>query len=297
MSINTRDELIQWALRSLGHPMITINVTVEQLEDRLDDSLELFAEYHLEANQREYLRYQITEEDLYNQYIPLDGSSILGIQRLIPFTNLLSGHIGDSMSDLPFDPLYLLMSSQSSNGWNAFDLTSYSMFREYAETIQLLLKPRHNIRYKRLSSKLYIDWAWPPRDHRKKVLLGELPESEITQEQDDESAFQFEEEATGSSSNRKADVQAGDIIILEVFKILDPEEATLIYNERWLKEYFSQKVKMQWAVNISKYASMTLPGGVQLDGRSMMQEAQVELDKMKEELIQNYGEPLQMMIG
>ena len=55
MSINSREELMQWSLRALGHPIVTVNVTEEQLDDRLDDSLELYQEYHLEANERTYI--------------------------------------------------------------------------------------------------------------------------------------------------------------------------------------------------------------------------------------------------
>ena len=91
--IKTREDLVQWALRSLGHPMIQINITNEQLEDRLDDTLELFQEYSIGGTNRDYIRYQVQEEDIYNQYIPIDGSSVIGIVRLIPLSRGIFGNI------------------------------------------------------------------------------------------------------------------------------------------------------------------------------------------------------------
>ena len=73
----------------------------------------------------------------------------------------------------------------------------------------------------------------------------------------------------------------------------DPEE---YYNDQWLKEYYKNMVKLQWAGNLSKY-SLTLPGGVTLDGQGMMQEAQAEIEKLREELLTSYQEPLNFFIG
>ena len=303
--IKSREELINWSLRALGHPMIQVNVTEEQLEDRLDDSLELFQEFNLEANERTYLRYQITEEDIYNQWIPIDGSRIIGIEKLIPASYLLMGRVDDSFSQMPFDVFTLMMNNGVNGGIGGFapiDLTSYVLFRQYASTIDLLLNTKHDIRYKRYSNKLYIDWTWPAKEYHESNILTELPDGEVLNENDDPNDqdnfnIQFESQLMGQYNTGRADVRVGDFIILEVYKLLDPEEAKGIYNDRWLKEYYVQKVKYQWGQNISKFGVLALPGGVQLNGSEMKQEAQMEMEKMRQELQDFYYEPLGFVIG
>jgi hypothetical protein len=292
--IKTREDLIQWALRSLGHPMIHINVTAEQLEDRLDDTLELFQEYNLGGTNRDYIRYQVSEEDIYNQYIPIDGSSVLGIMRLIPLSRGIFGNV-----DLVFDPIYHLLNAATDRSWASIDLTSYTMFRQYGEVLDLILKPKHNVRFNRYQNKLFIDWNWGARDWRPANIITENDQNLLTEEDkiDDSVDYQlqFVDEFAGADS--KADIEPGDFIILECFKVLDPEEYPGVYGDRWLKEYFKAKVKYQWGQNLSKYSGMTLPGNVQLDGNAMINDAQAELDKLKEQLYTDYSEPLTFFIG
>jgi len=292
--IKNREELIQWALRSLGHPVIHINVTDEQLEDRLDDTLELFQEYNIGGTTRDFIRYQVSEEDIYNQYIPIDGSAVLGIVRLIPLPHALFGN-----TDLVFDPIYHLLNAATDRQWANIDLTSYVMFRQYGETLDLLLKGRNDVRFNRYQNKLFIDWHWGNRDWRPSDTLTEDGGNLLTEDDDPgdsiDDQIQYVDEFAGADG--RADVQPGDFIILECYKVLDPEEYPLVYNDRWLKEYYKYMVKQQWGQNLSKYSGMTLPGGVQLDGNAMMADSQAELEKLKEQLYTDYSEPLGFIIG
>lgn len=305
MSINSREELIQWSLRALGHPIVTVNVTEEQLNDRLDDSLELYQEYHLEANERTYMRYQVKTEDVYNQWIPIDGSRVFGITRLIPASHLFMGRLDDTFSQLPFDIFAQMMQSGGfgSAGFNPIDLVSYSMFRQYASTVDLLLNTKHNIRYKRHSNRLYIDAYWGPKDFSESKILVDAPDGEILLESDDADNLDektdnimFESELTGNKTGRP-DIRVDDWLILECHKFLDPEEATGIYGDRFLKEHYKANIKYQWGQNIAKFGTLALPGGVQLNGAEMKQEAQAELDKMRQELEDYYREPMTFLIG
>ena len=303
LMIQSREDLIHWALRALGSPVVQINVTEEQLEDRLDDSLELFQEFNLEANERTYLRYQITAEDIYNQWIPIDGSRIIGITKLIPASHLFMGRLDDSFSQLPFDIFYQMMSSGGfgNGGFAPIDLTSYVMFRQYATTIDLLLNTKHDIRYKRYSNKLFIDCNWGPKEYTESNILTETPDGEVLNENDnptDQENFniQFESELTGNTTGRP-DMREGDFIILECHQLLDPEEARGIYNDRFLKELYKANVKKQWATNLRKFSNMTLPGGVAIDAAGMLQEADTELQALRQELQDFYTEPLGFVIG
>ena len=79
--------------------------------------------------------------------------------------------------------------------------------------------------------------------------------------------------------------------------ILHPEEFPRVYNSTWVKRYYKEKVKLQWATVLKKYSGMTLPGGVQLDGNAMAQEAEQEIEKLFNALLTDYAEPLNFFIG
>ena len=78
-------------------------------------------------------------------------------------------------------------------------------------------------------------------------------------------------------------LSAGEYIIIECYRKLDPTDMTDIYNDMWLKKYATALVKYQWGENLSKFQGIALPGGVTLDGSAMKQEAQEEITKLEEE--------------
>ena len=128
------------------------------LEDRLDDTIALWQEYSMEGNNRDYIRKQVTEEDIHREYFEIPYDEVLGITRLIPVTRTMMGSTA-----LPFDPYFMMLQNTMSmmqGGWASIDLQSYTMFRQYGETIELLLRPKPNIRFNRFQEKLFVDWTW-----------------------------------------------------------------------------------------------------------------------------------------
>ena len=306
MAISSREELIEFTLRSLGSPVIQINVTEEQVNDRLEDTLAIWHEYNYEGQDRDFLRYQITEQDCYNEYIPIDGSAIYGITRVIPMTRTLFGNAA-----LPFDPMYQLMAgvmNMQQGGWASIDLQSYVMFRQYGETIEHLLRPKYNIRYNRFKNRLYLDINWGHRNWNSGGLLTEDSQLVLVEgdtygdDVKEQILFDLEKpegQTRGSyhGMGSAVDVVPGDFIILECMRALDPSEFPDIYNSTWIKRYFKAKVMLQWGQNLAKYSQMQLPGGVVLDGQSMKQEAEQEIEKLMEALYTDYSAPLSMLIG
>ena len=60
----SRQELKDYALRRLGSPVVEINVDDAQVEDRVDDALQMFAEYHFDGVQKAFYKYQVTTDDI-----------------------------------------------------------------------------------------------------------------------------------------------------------------------------------------------------------------------------------------
>jgi hypothetical protein len=70
-----------------------------------------------------------------------------------------------------------------------------------------------------------------------------------------------------------------------------------VWNDRFLKQYATAKIKYQWGTNLSKFAGIQLPGGVTLDGPRIMEEARVELEKIEEEMYTISSLPSEIFIG
>jgi hypothetical protein len=92
-------------------------------------------------------------------------------------------------------------------------------------------------------------------------------------------------------------LSAGEYIVIECYRKLDPTDMTDIYNDMWLKKYSTALVKYQWGENLSKFQGVELPGGITLDGSAMKQEAQDEITRLEEESRLNFEMPVMDMMG
>ncbi len=92
-------------------------------------------------------------------------------------------------------------------------------------------------------------------------------------------------------------VSAGEFLVLDVFRTLDPNDYAKVYNDSFLKRYFTALVKRQWGQNLIKFQGVKLPGGITLDGSAMKQEAQDEITRLEEESRLNFEMPVMDMMG
>ena len=112
--VTSRTEFKNYCLRKLGSPVLQINVADTQVDDRIDDALEYYRDYHYDAVEETYLAHQITETDMTNRYITINDN-IIGIKRVIPLYNK------DSASTNMFDIRYQLFLN------DVYDLQSAEM--------------------------------------------------------------------------------------------------------------------------------------------------------------------------
>jgi len=93
-----------------------------------------------------------------------------------------------------------------------------------------------------------------------------------------------------------SDVRPGDFVIVDCYRALDPSEFTKIWDEAWLKKYCTALFKRQWGQNLSKFSGLSLPGGVTLDGVSILSAANDEIAKLEEDLLTK-SSPLEFFLG
>jgi hypothetical protein len=146
---NSRQSLIDYCLRQLGDPVIEINVDPDQIEDRVDEALQYYQEYHDDATVRTYLKHQITSTDIANEYITLP-SSVLFLSHLFPIK-------GGSITRDFFDIKYQLHLNDIANLQTYMgDLAYYEQMQQYLSLIDMKLNGTPQVQFVRKQNRLYI---------------------------------------------------------------------------------------------------------------------------------------------
>tara|TARA_Y100001973_G_C5193358_1_gene332463 strand:+ start:862 stop:1611 length:750 start_codon:yes stop_codon:yes gene_type:complete len=149
----TRQQLKDYALRRLGAPVIDINVDDSQLEDRIDDALQFFSDYHYDGAEKLYLTHQITASDITNGYIDISAidDSVLSVSNVFNISTRAS-----NMFDLQYQ-----LALNDWYGWQSSGtMTHYTMVRQNMEMIQQILDPSKSYRFTRTTMRLYLDMDW-----------------------------------------------------------------------------------------------------------------------------------------
>jgi hypothetical protein len=155
---NSRDTLIDYCKRRLGDPVLEINVDEDQLEDRVDEALQYYQEYHSDASTRTYLKHEVTSTDVTNEYIPI-SSDILFISKLFPVASSFSGNNNF------FDIKYQMMLNDIADLQNfAGDLAYYEQMQQYLSMLDMKLNGTPQTQWSRHQDRLYIFGDFAEKD-------------------------------------------------------------------------------------------------------------------------------------
>lgn len=151
-----RTELKDYCLRNLGFPVIDINIDDDQLEDRIDDALQQFQNYHYDGTEKVFLAQKVTNADILNKYLRL-CDNIIGVSRVYPMT-------GDSVTSSGsnfniFDINYQLRLNDFYN-LTSSSYTYYVIAREHLSTIDLIITGETPYSYNKKTNKLYLWQDW-----------------------------------------------------------------------------------------------------------------------------------------
>ena len=311
----TRAQFKDYCLRRLGHPVIQINVDDDQVEDRIDDALQFFHDYHFDGCEKIFMKHQITEQDIQRGWIycPEPVIFVIGV---LPFNQ-------SSSSTNMFDLRYQLRLHDLYD-FTSVSYVSYEITMQHITTLNMLFSGTPQYRFNRHLDRLYLDIDWT-RD----VLVGEFVVIECYRKLDPDT-FTVGGTATISTSNTvigtgtvfSRDIVIGDEIVFNteprrVLAIKSDTELEVsapfasntsgvtmtktgisdVWNDRFLKQYAYAKIKEQWGSNLKKFGGIQMPGGVTLNGKEIYDEAVAEIAKIEEEM-QSYNVlPNDMYIG
>ncbi len=158
----SREDLKQYALRKLGSPVVDINVDDSQLEDRLGEAIQFFGEYHFDGIERLYLKHEVTQEDIDNEYFPV-SDSVASVVRMFHFNqgsiNMFDVRYQSALND------FYSFSSQS--------FIEYDIYKRHTTMIAKMLQPERSIRFNRTMNRVYVDMKWEDEVNVGDFLLAE----------------------------------------------------------------------------------------------------------------------------
>ena len=275
---SSRDGLIDYAKRQLGFPVLEINVADEQFSDLLDDAVQVYQERHYDGIMRMYLKYKITQDDV-DRGRAKGGNTSLGIS-----TTTTTSTVGLSTTfDLEENQNYIQM-PPSVVGVN-------QIFKIRSDTVYDGL---FNIRYQLFLNDLY---AFGSIDLLQYSMVQTYLE-DITFLLNPDMRFRFNIRQDRLYIDGDFNIiNAGDYFVIDCFRILDPNDFTRVYNDPFLKRYFTALCKKQWGQNLIKFQGVQLPGGIQLNGRQIYDDGVKELDEIRAKMSSDYEMPPLDMIG
>lgn len=267
---STKATLKTYCLRALGYGVIDINVSDDQVDDRLDEALQYFAQYHYDGIERMYLKHQITQTEIDRAktdasvtatdkvdssitadwlegkgYIPIPDT-IVSVVQVFPFDDSSTNNMFDIRYQMRLNDLY---------DFSSTSIIHYQMTMQHIDYLSHILTGEVPIRFNQHQNRLYLDMDW---------------------------------------SN---DVSADEYIIIECYRKLDPTTWTDIYDDIYLKRYATTLIKRQWGANLSKFNGVQMLGGVTMNGADIFTQAQEELQRLEEQIQLSFETPIDYMVG
>jgi hypothetical protein len=234
----SRKEFKDRCLRAIGYPALQVEADDDQIEDRIDDALLLYWDYHYEGREKLYFKHQITAEDIANRYITLPDV-ITGVVRVLDMGNSSANTLFNVRYQLALNDLWDLSGTS---------LIPYYLARRHIEMFNEFFAQQPLIRFNQHTGILYLDTAWE-------------------------------------------NIDEGQFIVVECYRLLDPDVYTKIWQDRWLNKYATALIKRQVAQHLKKL-NLPLPAGVSFNGSEWYADAQTEIEKLEQELMDSSLPPM-----
>ncbi len=266
---NSREKLKQYCLRNLGKPVIEVNASDDQLEDRIDEALQYYSQYHYDGIKRCYLKYKLTSADKTrlsaknplsetatqgsisttwneDQNFLVVPESIISVINIFPFSNKGNLNLFDVRYQMRLNDLY---------DFSSTSIINYDVVLRHLDFLDHVLVGEKPIRYNQHENRLYIDMDWTN------------------------------------------DLATDEYIVIEAYRKMDPDSFTDLYNDIYLKRYTTALFKKQWGANLSKFNGVAMVGGVTLNGQQIFSEALQEIEKLETDIRSTFELNPAMMIG
>jgi hypothetical protein len=275
---STRQGLIDYCLRRLGAPVLEINVDDDQIDDLVDDAIQYFNERHFDGVERMFLKYELQQEDIDRGRA--NGTSGVGIvtttadATIVGTATTFSFYETSNFVQVPdsvvgIERVFKFDTSSISGGMFSIKYQLFLNDLYYFNSVELL---------QYAMTKSYLEDI----DH----LLTT----------DKQIRFNKRQDRMYLDIDWKAQ-NAGDFLVIDCYRALDPASFTQVYNDSFVKKYLTSLIKRQWGQNLIKFRGVKLPGGIELNGREIYEDAERELEQLKQTMMLEHELPPLDLIG
>jgi len=277
----SRTDLVNYCKRQLGAPVLEINIADEQVDDLVDDALQIFHERDYDGLTQTFLKYKITQEDIDRGRARGGTNNAAGITTTTGTATIVGTAVTFSFEE---NSNYLQVPPEvlGVNKIFKFDGSNTVTNNMFSVKYQLFL---NDIYY--WGSTEILTYAMTKR------YLEDIDFALST-----EKMIRFNQRSDRLYLDIDwASMSVDDYIIIDCYRLLDPDTHTRVWNDSFLKRYLTALMKRQWGQNLIKFQGVKLPGGIELNGRQIYDDAEKELAIIREQMSNTYELPPYDMIG
>ena len=275
---STRQELIDYCLRRLGAPVLEINVDDDQIDDLVDDAIQYFNERHYDGVEKMYLKYKITSDDVSRGRAKgTDGVGIVtttGTSTIVGAATTFSFYENSNYIQVPesvigIERIFKFDTSSISGGMFSIKYQLFLNDLYYFNSVELL---------------------------QYSMVKSYLEDIDFLLTTDKQIRFNKRQNRLYLDIDWGAQAE-NDFFVIDCYRILDPNDFTSVYNDSFVKKYLTALMKRQWGQNLIKFRGVKLPGGIELNGREIYEDAERELEQIRERMTMDYELPPYDFIG
>ena len=322
----TRSEFKEYCLRKLGKPVIEINVDDDQVDDRIDEALKYYYDYHFDGIEKQYYRHVFEAgdfPDVVKEIVVYDGGTGYSNTDTVTITAASGDATGAGAtatintyangtiravtvssvgSGYRLDPNVTITTSHGSGAsigafkggyitipQNIIGVINIFDIGDYIATNNIF-----NIRYQIALNDLYTLTYQSMVPYYMAFQHLQLLENLLVGKQPIRYNRNTNRLYIDVNWNK---IQAGQYLVVEAYQIVDPNKFPDVWNDRWLQRYATQLIKKQWGTNLTKFNGLQLPGGVTFNGEKIYNDAESEIEKLEDEMSMSYSLPAYDMIG
>lgn len=322
----TRAEFKEYCLRKLGKPVLEINVDDDQVEDRIDEGLKYYYDYHFDGSELQFYKHVFQAGDFpdkLKEVVVHDGGTGYSNTDVVTVTaasgdaegagatatlttyangTIQSINVTGNGSNYRLDPVVTITTGTGSGasftaykgGYVTLPQNIIGAVRIFDIGDYIATNNIFNIRYQIALNDLYTLTYQSMVPYYMAFQHLQLLEQLLVGKQPIRYNRHTNRLYIDVNWNK---VEPGQYLVVEAYQIVDPVKFPDVWNDRWLQKYTSELIKKQWGTNIKKFSGIQLPGGVTFNGQQIYDEAEEEIKKLEQEMISSYSLPVYDMIG
>ena len=280
----TRQELIDYGKRQLGAPVLEINIADEQVEDALDDTIIFYQDRHMDGVEKMYLKHKITKD--FTDTVQASGQD--GAETSLGITTTTSSSVNvTGIGSTTF-------SFEETQNFIQIPDAVIGIEKVWKVDSRSIASNMFNLTYQIFLNEIYYFSSMELLSYTQTKRY--LEDIDFILHPDKQIRFNRRMNRLYIDSDYSS-MKEDDYLIIECYRVLDPNDYPKVYNDRWVKKYFTAKLKKQWGQNLIKFQGVKLPGGIELNGRQIYDDGVAEMQAIEDKMTAEFELPPLDFIG